>query len=102
MALEPWQERRLQLAIDFGERIFVLLLFATLVVRISHSIGHRPYNALVLLSEGLVAFFVIVRRPAQNISMRPLDWVIALAGTAMAMPVVGAGQPLLPPIIGTV
>jgi protein-S-isoprenylcysteine O-methyltransferase Ste14 len=95
-------EDGLQLAIDFGERFFVLLLFATLIVRLSHTIGVRPYNILVLLSEGLIAFFVIVRRPARNVTMRPLDWAIALAGTALAMFVRAGGQPLLPEIVGTV
>ncbi len=94
-------ERRLQLAIDFGERIFILLLFASLVARVSHTIGVRPYNMLVLVSEGLVAFFVIIRRPAFSISVRPRDWVIALAGTALAMFVNAGGRPLLPDIIGT-
>jgi protein-S-isoprenylcysteine O-methyltransferase Ste14 len=95
-------ERGLQLTIDFGERIFVLLLFATLLARLSHTIGVRPYNILMLLSEGLIAFFVIVRRPAQNVTMRPLDWAIALAGTAVAMFVQAGGQPLLPKLVGTV
>jgi len=102
VSLDARLERRLQLTIDIGERIFILLLFATLVVRISHSIGVRPYNMLVLLSEGLVAFFVVVRRPAFSISVRPMDWAIALAGTALAMFVRPGGRPLLPEIIGTV
>ena len=95
-------EHRLQLAIDIGERIFILLLFASLVVGVSQTIDVRPYNVLVLVSEGLVAFFVIVRRPARNITMRPLDWTIALAGTALAMFVRAGGRPLLPQIVGTV
>jgi protein-S-isoprenylcysteine O-methyltransferase Ste14 len=93
---------RLELGIDIGERIFILLLIAFLVARISHTIEVRPYNVLVLLSEGMVAFFVIVRRVAVNTTMRPLDWAIALAGTALAMFVQAGGHPLLPEIIGTV
>jgi len=95
-------ERGLQLAIDIGERIFILLLFASLAVRIFHSIDVRPFNILLLLSEGLVAFFVAVRRLALTISMRPLDWAIALGGTALAMVVRAGGEPPLPPVVGTV
>ena len=95
-------ERRFQLAIDIGERIFLLLLFANLVVRLSHTIDVRPYNILVLLAEGRVAFFMLSRRPAVNITTRPLDWAVALIGTALAMFVRAGGIPLLPKIIGTV
>jgi protein-S-isoprenylcysteine O-methyltransferase Ste14 len=95
-------ERRLLLAIDVGERIFILILFARLVARISLSLTLQPYNAMVLLSEGLVAYFVIVRRPARNISLRPLDWAVALACTALAMFVEAGGQPLLPSIVGII
>lgn len=100
--MNPQVERRLLLAIDIGERIFILLLFVTLAVSICQTISARPYNALVLLSEGFVAFFVAVRRPAVSISTRPADWAIALICTALAMFVRPGGSPLLPPIIGTV
>jgi protein-S-isoprenylcysteine O-methyltransferase Ste14 len=100
--LNPRTERVLQGAIDLGERIFILLLFATFVVRLSHTIGIRPYNMLALISEGLVAFFIVVRRPAQNLTMRPLDWVVALAGTALPMFVRAGAHPVLPPMTGTI
>ena len=95
-------ERRLQLAIDIGERIFILLLFATFVVNISHTLNVRPYNILMLLSEGLVAFFIAVRRPALNISIRPRDWAAALFCTALAMFGRAGGVPVLPDIAGTI
>ncbi len=99
--LTPRTERALQLAIDLGERIFILLLFAAFVVRLSHTIGVQPYNVLALISEGLVAFFIVVRRPAQELTMRALDWAVALVGSALAMFVRAGGQPLLPPLVGT-
>ncbi len=99
--LSPRAERSLQIAIDLGERLFVLLLFATFVVRLSHSLAIRPYNLLALLSEGLVATFILIRRNTDAVTMRPLDWVVALAGTALPMTVTPGGQPLLPPFAGT-
>lgn len=100
--LSPRAERSLQIAIDLGERLFVLLLFATFAVRLSQSLGIRPYNLLALLSEGLVATLILIRRNTDAVTMRPLDWVVALAGTALPMTVRPSGQPVLPALAGTV
>lgn len=100
--LSPRVERSLQAAIDLGERLFVLILFATFAVRLSHSLGIRPYNLLALLSEALVATFIVIRRNTEAVTMRPLDWVVALAGTALPMTVVAGGRPLLLPLAGTI
>ncbi len=100
--MNPRLERSFQLAIDIGERIFLLLLFAHLVARFSHTIDVRPFNILVLFSEGMVAYFMLIRRPAVIITTRPLDWAVALIGTSLAMFVWPGGNPLLPEIIGTV
>jgi protein-S-isoprenylcysteine O-methyltransferase Ste14 len=95
-------ERSLQLAIDLGERLFVLLLFASFLVRLSHTLGLRPYNLIVLISEGLVAFFIVIRRGTTDVTMRPLDWVVALAGSVLPMLARADGRPLFPTIVGTV
>ena len=100
--LNPSTERVLRISIDLGERLFVLMLFATFVVRLSHTIISRPYNLLVLLSEGLVVLLVLIRRTTANVSMRPLDWVVALAGTALPLLLRAGGSPPLPTAIGTV
>jgi protein-S-isoprenylcysteine O-methyltransferase Ste14 len=100
--LNPRTERTLQTAVDLGERLFVLLLFAGFAVRLSHTLEVRPYNLLALVSEGLVAALIVLRRNAVTVTMRPLDWVVALAGTTMPMFVRPGGQPLLSPIAGTV
>ena len=100
--LTPRTEHRLQVAVDLGERLLVLVLFATFVERLSHSLSFRPYNLLILLSEGLVAILIIVRRNSAQFSMRPLDWVIALAGTAFPMLQRAGGTPLLPAAADTV
>jgi protein-S-isoprenylcysteine O-methyltransferase Ste14 len=100
--LLPARERFFLRVIDLGERLFLLILFASLVVRLSHSIWVRPYNVLALISEGFVAFLILVRRPAQDLSLRPLDWIVALAGTALPMLARAGGQALLPSAVGTV
>ena len=99
--LNPRTEGILQIILDIGERLFVLTLFAGLVIRLSHTLMFRPYNLLVLLSEGLVAFLIVARRSTADVTMRPMDWTIALAGTAVPMLLRAGGQALLPPAIGT-
>lgn len=94
-------ERNLQLAIDLGERLFALVLFATFAARLSQTIDLRPYNLLVILSEGLVVYFIIIRRQAQVVTMRPLDWLAALLGTALPMLFGAGGQVFVPAVIGT-
>jgi len=98
--LQARTEHTLQITIDLGERLFVLVLFATFVVQLSHTLVLRPYNLLVMLSEGLVAFLILIRRGTPEFTMRPLDWVIALAGSASPMLQRAGGMPLLPPMIG--
>jgi protein-S-isoprenylcysteine O-methyltransferase Ste14 len=98
--LDPGLERRLQRAMDLGERAFCLLLYAAFFVGMARSLDLRPWNAVVLLSEGLVVFFVIFRRPAVSVSTRPMDWLIALLGTAAPLQVRAGGHPLAPPAIG--
>ena len=100
--LDPARERALQRLIDVGERLFLLILFASFVVRLSHTIGVRPYNLLAMISEGLVALFIVIRRPAQSLTLKPLDWIVGLAGTTLPMLVRPGGLPLLPEIVGTV
>ncbi|HWU25837.1 MAG TPA: isoprenylcysteine carboxylmethyltransferase family protein [Rhizomicrobium sp.] len=100
--LDPRLEARLKIVIDLGERLFILILFATFIVRLSHTLGLRPYNVLVLISEGLVAFFIVVRRRAAVVTMRGWDWIAAVTGTALPMTVRAGGHPLLPDAIGTI
>ncbi len=101
-ALGPRTERVLQIAIDLGERLFLLLLFAAFVVRLSHTLGVRPYNVLALVSEGLMTYFILVRRNAIALTMRPWDWIVAFAGTALPMFVRAGGQAPFPAFVGTV
>jgi len=99
--LSPKAERAFQIAVDLSERLFVFILFADFCVRLSHTLHVRPYNVLALISEGLVVFFIIIRRDAKVVTMRPWDWIVALAGTALAMFVTAGGHPLLPEYVGT-
>jgi len=75
---------RLRLGLDIAERVFVIGLFARLALAVFGSVGggSSPVNLLVLLSEGLVVVLVMLRRPATEISLKPLDLLLAFGATA--------------------
>jgi protein-S-isoprenylcysteine O-methyltransferase Ste14 len=75
---------RLRLTLDIAERAFVIGLFAMLAQRVIASVvgGASPFNLLLLVSEGVVAVLVLVRRPATEMSMKPMDWFLAFGATA--------------------
>ncbi|HEY2177821.1 MAG TPA: methyltransferase [Caulobacteraceae bacterium] len=93
-------ERRLARLADLGERTFSVVLFTGLAVRVAEVIVQRPANAAILLSEGMVVVFMILRRRPLTVSARPLDWLAALAGTAGPMLIRPGGHMLAPPAIG--
>lgn len=90
--LDETVERRLKLAMDLGERAFSLLMFAGLAVRFLPDLGTSPINGLILFSEALVMAFMVCRRITQDVSTRPFDWLVALAGTAAPLLVRPASQ----------
>ena len=91
---------RLRLALDIAERIFVVGLFARLALVVFSSVGRgsSPVNLLLLLSEGIVVVLVMLRRPATEISLKPVDWLLAFGATAGPLLVQPAGHvtPLVP------
>jgi protein-S-isoprenylcysteine O-methyltransferase Ste14 len=98
--LSPRIEQNLQLAVDIGERILILVLFAGFAVRVSRSFTFEPFNILGVISEGLVVFFILIRRHTAIFTMRPLDWIIAVAGTSLPLFARAGGHPLLPSEVG--
>ncbi len=100
-ALDPKTERRLQRAIDIGERLIVIFLFAIFAERLFQTIHLRPYNILAIISEGFSVYLIVVRRAASAVTMRPLDWVAALIGTSLPMFVRAGGESVMPTAIGT-
>ncbi len=71
--------------LDTVERVLIVLLFAWLVNRFVGTLAVHPANGLFLVSEGVIAAMVLLRRPTEEISLRPIDWLIGLAGTALPM-----------------
>ncbi|MHB8529577.1 MAG: methyltransferase family protein [Caulobacteraceae bacterium] len=73
--------KRAWLIVDYGERVLLVCLYLLLVQRLAPSLGRQPINSLLLIGESLVVGFVIFRRSTEDVSRRPLDWMLALAGT---------------------
>lgn len=54
------------------------------------------YTTLILVSEGMVLVFVLLRHQTDKISVRPREWMIALFGTAFVLLVDDGGDPFMP------
>jgi protein-S-isoprenylcysteine O-methyltransferase Ste14 len=65
--------------LDRFEQVVVVVLFAFLTLRVFAS--PNPTAPLLLVSEASVAFFVLIRRPTGNISLRLGDWLLAFTAT---------------------
>ena len=89
--------------VDDAERILLLALYGWLGIRLIHGYqtDGRTLNLLLLPSEGLVIFFMMIRRRASRISRHPGEWLVAIIATCAPMLVgLGSQVSLIPPIIG--
>ena len=93
------------LVLDAAERLLVLCLYGALVVRIVAGIrsdGAGLGNLLLLVSEGMVLVFVLVRRTASDVSRSAAEWLLAIAATCLPMLVAPTRGHPLPPFVGAV
>jgi protein-S-isoprenylcysteine O-methyltransferase Ste14 len=86
------QRRRL----DRFEQIAVVIAYIFLVIRVwpSEFLVANITPILLLISEGTVVVFLILRRPTDEISVRPFDWIIAAGGTFLVLLVGKGGDPV--------
>ncbi|HUY87703.1 MAG TPA: methyltransferase [Pirellulales bacterium] len=92
-------------AADVAERAIVLLVYIGLVARlVRHALQTgQPANLLLLISEGLIVVFLVLRRPATQISTNWREWAAAFAATLAPLLVYpSAAGGLAPPTIGAV
>jgi protein-S-isoprenylcysteine O-methyltransferase Ste14 len=85
--------------LDVAERAVVLILYGGLLYRVvlAYAAGGGAANLIVLVSEGLVAFFILIRRRASEVSRQPVDWLLALIATTTPLLVRPAAQHSLLP-----
>lgn len=83
---------------DRLDQIILVGLFIWFCTRVMPN-GFPPagwYQSMLVVSEAIIVFFVLARRPTDRISLNPMDWTIALAGTMAPMLVVASGETFLP------
>jgi protein-S-isoprenylcysteine O-methyltransferase Ste14 len=93
----------LDVCLDWGERLFVLGLYGFLVSNVVGAFLHYGggINLLLLVSEGLIILFFLIRRPARAISRNWFDWLLALIVTCSGLLVLPA-QWEIPALVGYV
>lgn len=81
--------------LDRFEQTAALALFVFLVARVwPHDLSINILApALVLVSEGIIVFFLLIRRSSADISLRPRDWAAAVIGTAAPLLVMKTAEP---------
>jgi protein-S-isoprenylcysteine O-methyltransferase Ste14 len=82
LKLSPLTMSRL---LDGAERVAIVVLYIMLVHRFVGDLAAKPANILFIVSEGLIAVMVLLRRGAEVISLRPVDWLTGVLGTALPM-----------------
>lgn len=95
--------RRNVIMLDVLERLLIMTLYVFLVVRIVGSMreGGHLVNGLLLVSEGLVILFLLIRRPTSEVSFRPRVWFLAIVATCGPLLVTPSlGTPLASPVVG--
>jgi protein-S-isoprenylcysteine O-methyltransferase Ste14 len=85
--------------VDYGERLFLILLSATFLQAMLANVYLHPYVILLCISETLPVLLMIIRRPGE-MAMKPYPLFLAFVGTAaplLVRPVAG-GLQLLPDV----
>lgn len=97
-----------QRILDWIERVVLLAAYLFLVYRTARTFSWETLvddlwkNVAFLLSEGMLLVFVLIRRKANAISFRPLEWGLAMAASSMTLLVSPGGAPLISTAVGGV
>jgi protein-S-isoprenylcysteine O-methyltransferase Ste14 len=87
---------RQALLLDFLERAFVLLLVSFFLYRLVPVIDDSACNLLILVSEGLTALMILIRRPGPAMNTG-YGWAIAIIGTCAPLLVSPGGDQWIAP-----
>lgn len=101
--IAPDQQRGVTVVLDAVERAAILGLYGWLVFRIvvGCTAGGSLGSLMLLPSEGLVVFFILIRRTTTDVSLQWGHWLLAFAATASPMLVqTTVGDPLVPAAAG--
>ena len=78
--------------LDRIEQVLILILWGWLVYRVI--VSDNLFAPLLLIAETTVMVFVLIRRPTEAISVKPLDWLLALTATGAPMLVMPGPEPI--------
>lgn len=79
----PAAASKLPLIADRVEQVLIAALYVLLTWRVFHA--DNPLAPLLLVSEGSVLVFTLLRRPTGALSFNPSDWVLAMIGTLLPL-----------------
>ena len=91
---------RAALLFDIVERVFLVVLSASAIIRLGPSVADDRRVLLILISEGLAVAFMLLRRRAYSSHINPYTTLIGFAGTAGPLLVTAQGDPLIPVSVG--
>jgi protein-S-isoprenylcysteine O-methyltransferase Ste14 len=92
--------RFVRIALDLGERLFVLLLAARFLRVFVVAIPLHPSFVLLMISEMLAAALILTRKRGE-VAVRALPVVAAFGGTALPLLVVPGGAVLVPSLLSS-
>lgn len=75
--------RYLPRALDITERTLVVFCFIFFLA--ANFATLNPVNAMVAAAESVAVFCILLRRPADSVSLSPWDWALAIGGTVGGM-----------------
>ena len=90
-----------RLAVDLGERVFVVLLAIPFLAAFVEAIPRRPHLILLLLSEGLAVALILLRKRG-DVCVRAVPVLTAFVATALPLMIRPGGIALIPPLASTV
>ncbi len=75
---------RLMATLDVGEKLFVLSLFLLMAWGVFKSVGSGGswFSYLQLGAESVGVILILIRRRVTELSLRPVDWMLAVSATA--------------------
>jgi protein-S-isoprenylcysteine O-methyltransferase Ste14 len=98
-AQPPARRRSVEVLLDLAEKLFLVGLFALMALRMYRAVGLGAtwVNYLQLAAEGIAVVLILLRRPALEVSSKPIDWGLAFGATAAPLLVRAAPhtEPLL-------
>ena len=90
-AIRPTHE----IAFDYGERLFYVIIFANFLVGMGTNIPTHPGNLMLVASETLTAIMLIIRRPGAPV-LKIYPFLIGVIGSIYAWIIVPNGGPVVP------